>query len=130
MPVELNYKAVLQKEGITVEELSDKTKRKIADYEATLKHPFSYKKGTQELTPKAKQKLDDLNEDIIEAIYDKVEEKAEIIEEEKIKAEEDRKAKEEEEQRKAQEATDAEKKAKEEAEKNKKKSFLDGFFGW
>ncbi len=92
---EINYKAVLQKENVTIDKLPAKIQRKIADYEKTEKHPFSYKKGTQELTPLAKQKLDDLNEDIIEAIYVLVDEINEKAEEEanKKKAEEEAEAK-------------------------------------
>lgn len=120
---EINYKAVLEKEKVTVDKLSAKTQRKIADYEKTVKHPFSYKKGTQELTPTAKQKLDDLNDDIIEAIYVVVEEINEKAEEEanKKKLEEEAEAK-----RIADE--EAARLAKEEEEKNKQDD--DHFTKW
>ena len=133
---ELNYKAVLQKENVTINDLPAKIQRKIADYEKTEKHPFSYNKKTNLLTPVAKQKLDDLNDDIIEGIYVIIEERIEAINEEKVKKEAEeveRLAAEEKAKKEAEEAERlaADEKAKKEAEEaERKEHFTTKFLGW
>ncbi len=132
---ELNYKAVLQKENVTAQDLPAKIQRKIAEYEKIQKHPFSYKKGTGDLTILAKTKLDDLNDDIIEAIYVVIDEKAEAIEAQELEAkriaeEEAKKVAETEAEQRAREEQERIAKETAEAEAKKKEHFTTRFLGW
>jgi hypothetical protein len=132
---DINYKAVLEAENVKIEELPAKIQRKIAEYEKTLKHPFSYKKGTDELNPKSKEKLDDLNDDIITAIYEVDEDRSntppaktpEELEAERLAAEE--KAKKDKEAQAEIERKKAEKEAKRTEIERKNKHWTSTLYG-
>jgi hypothetical protein len=131
---DVNFRAVMEAEGVTLEQLPDKTKRKIAEYDKTVKHPFSYKKGTEELNPKSKEKLDDLNDDIIVSIMEVSEKEdtppqktSEELEAERLAAEEAaNKAKEEQSEKDRKKAA---KEAERERIKKKNKHFTSMLWG-
>lgn len=150
----IHYKQVLVKEGVTVDVLTDKTKRKVAEYERVFANPIGKNKKTGAFHPATQVKLDDLNSDIIENIYVYLDEQAdttaeqERIEAERLAAEKQAEADkvvaaelaaQEEEARIAAEQAETERLAAEEAAKLvpklkeepvKKKSFFEDLFSW